>query len=61
MVLCGVVQKLMEKRRKRFSHINDYLPLQPEYFYDKADDLETRLQLLEKIFYAETLDILEIS
>ena len=40
--------KLMEKRRKRFSHINDYLPLQPEYFYDKADELETRLQVLEK-------------
>ena len=40
--------KLMEKRRKRFSHINDYLPLQPEYFYDKADELEDRLQVLEQ-------------
>ena len=39
--------KVMEKQRDRLGHINQYLPYQPEYFYDKADELEGRLVNLE--------------
>ena len=39
--------KLMEKQRDSLGHINNYLELQPEDFYEKASELESRLVKLE--------------